>query len=70
MKRTINPVLTYGALTVIGAVLQEYAVEAAYAERGCWAIGGEWLVLPVCLMMGQLARSLRETLRSEDEDNV
>lgn len=70
MKRTINPVLTYGALTVVGAVLQRYAVEAAYVERGCWAVGGEWLVLPVFLMMGQIARSLRETLRSEDEDNV
>ena len=70
MKRTINPVLTYGALTVIGAVLQRYAVEAAYAERGCWAVGGEWLVLPVCLMTGQIVRSLKEMLRSEGEENV
>lgn len=60
---------------VIGLVLTRKAVELAYAERGCIAFGGEWLVLPAVLFLVHFAREFRRNLpelielfKEEDDD--
>lgn len=65
MRRITGLILTNGILVAVGAVLQRYAVEAAYFERGYWAVGGEWLIIPICIMAGQVVRSLREMMKME-----
>lgn len=65
MRRITGLILTNGMLVAVGAVLQRCEVEAAYSERGYWAVGGEWLILPICIMAGQVVRSLREMLKME-----
>lgn len=56
---------------VIGLILTEAAVKAAYAERGYVAYGGEWLTLPLVLMLVAIARNIGDAviylLGTEDE---
>lgn len=47
---------------VAGLVLTEVAVKAAYAERGYMAYGGEWLTLPLVLMLVEMARNVRDAV--------
>ena len=49
-------------LLVTGLILTRKAVEFAYAERGCVAFGGEWLVLPVMMMLVHIVRDVRSSL--------
>lgn len=44
---------------VAGLILTEVSVKAAYAERGYIAYGGEWLVLPLVLMVVEMARFIK-----------
>lgn len=48
---------------VAGLILTEVAVKAAYAERGYIAYGGEWLTLPLVLMLVEMARNIGDILR-------
>lgn len=43
---------------VIGIVITRNAVEFAYAERGYVAVGSEWLVLPMILLLVHFAREI------------
>lgn len=43
---------------VAGLVLTEVFVKMAYAERGYIAYGGEWLTLPLILLMVGMAREM------------
>ena len=45
-----------------GLILTRKAVEFAYAERGYVAFGGEWLVLPVMMMLVHIVRDVRSSL--------
>lgn len=56
---------------VVGLILTEVAVKAAYAERGYVAYGGEWLTLPLVLMLAEMARNVGDALRYllETEEN-
>ncbi len=47
---------------VTGLILTRKAVEFAYAERGYVAFGGEWLVLPVLMMLVQMTRTVRSSI--------
>lgn len=47
---------------VVGIVLTRKAVECAYAERGYAAIGGEWFVLPMLLLVIELIRDVADRL--------
>ncbi len=44
---------------VIGMILTEVFVEMAYKKRGYWAFGGEWMTLPLILMMMETVRNVR-----------
>lgn len=44
---------------VIGMILTEVFVEMAYKKRGYWAFGGEWLTLPLILMVMETVRNVR-----------
>ena len=44
---------------VIGMILTEVFVEMAYKKRAYWAFGGEWMTLPLILMMMETVRNVR-----------
>lgn len=55
-KKTYNlRATTFAVLTATGLVLQLHAIELAKLERGRFAIGGEWLVLPLVLLIYAVA---------------
>lgn len=43
-------------LILTGIVLTAFAVPHTYKARGYFAIGGEWLILPVILMVVYIAK--------------
>ena len=43
----------------LGLVLTKLSVEAAYAERGYKTYGGEWLMLPIMLIVGYFVNEAR-----------
>ena len=43
----------------LGLILTKVSVEAAYAERGYKAYGGEWLMLPIMLIVGYFVNEAR-----------
>ena len=45
---------------VIGLALTPIAVQSAYVARGYYAVGGEWLVLPLSLAIATLVEGLRQ----------
>lgn len=50
-------------LIVAGLILTEIAVKSAYATRGYLAYGGEWLTLPLILMLAEMARNVGDVIR-------
>lgn len=44
-------------------ILTEVAVKSAYATRGYLAYGGEWLTLPLMLMLAEAVRSAGDVIR-------
>lgn len=48
---------------VIGLILTEVAVKSAYTARGYLAYGGEWLILPLILMLAEAVRSASNVIR-------
>ena len=56
---------------ILGLIATKHAVFYAYQDRGYMAIGGEYLVLPVILMIASMARSIAWALMeilSEGDD--
>lgn len=51
----------------LGCVLTRLAVECAYLERGYIAIGGEWCVLPVVLIIVELCRGVCRGIAEKEE---
>lgn len=43
-------------LILAGIVLTAFAVPHTYKTRGYFAIGGEWLILPVILMIAYMVK--------------
>ena len=48
---------------VVGLILTEVFVKMAYAERGYVAYGGEWLTLPLVLMLVEGSRGVGDVVR-------
>lgn len=48
---------------VAGLILTEVFVKMAYAERGYVAYGGEWLTLPLALMLVEASRCVGDVAR-------
>lgn len=48
---------------VVGLMLTEVFVKMAYVERGYVAYGGEWLTLPLVLMLVQVSRCVGDVVR-------
>lgn len=46
-----------------GILLTGVSVKLAYAERGYVAYGGEWLTLPLLLMLVEMARNATDIIR-------
>lgn len=53
----------------IGCVLTGIGVECAYLERGYMAIGGEWCVLPVILVIVEIYREIYRYLAGKEGQN-
>lgn len=47
---------------VIGITLTAQAVRESYMERGYFAYGGEWMVLPLIFLTVELVRKIRMIL--------
>ena len=62
MKKMEKYIVRNWIWLVTGLILTRKAVEFAYAERGCVAFGGEWLVLPVMMMLVHIVRDVRSSL--------
>lgn len=52
-----------------GLLLTSEFVKIAYGERGYVAIGGEWLVLPILILLKRQTRDLLEEMRKWMETN-
>lgn len=48
---------------VVGLILTEVFVKMAYAEREYVAYGGEWLTLPLVLMLVEVSRCVGDVVR-------
>lgn len=44
---------------IIGLALTPIAVQSAYTARGYYAVGGEWLILPLSLAIATLIEGLK-----------
>jgi len=47
---------------VAGQILTEVVVKSAYATRSYLAYGGEWLTLPLILMLAEVARCVGDVI--------
>jgi len=45
---------------IIGLAATPIAVQSAYVARGYYAVGGEWLILPLSLAIATLVEGLRQ----------
>ncbi len=67
MKKMEKYIVRNWIWLVAGLILTRKAIEFAYAERGYVAFGGEWLVLPVMMLLVHMARDIRRNLYATDE---
>ena len=49
---------------ITGLIFTGVFANVAYAERGYLAYGGEWLTLPLILMLVEMARNVEELAKS------
>lgn len=54
-------------LIIIALILTPDFVCEAYYERGCLSWGGEWLLVPLVLLIWLLAKALEEAWREANE---
>lgn len=57
----------------LGCVLQKKAIELAYQERGFIAVGAEWFVLPIILLIVAIIRGMAQSiieLKEEKSDRA
>lgn len=68
--KAIGKYITKNWLWIIaGCLLQEKAIEIAYQDRGCFAIGGEWLVLIAVLLLVSIVRQVIWCVKEVTEIN-
>lgn len=49
---------------IAGLILTEVFVKVGYAERGYVAYGGEWLILPLLLLIAEVAKEISDLVRN------
>jgi hypothetical protein len=59
MRRWLNKHWLYAIAGSMGLVLTPVAIRSAYIQRGYFAVGGEWLVLPLVLLIAMLIDELK-----------
>ena len=62
MKKMEKYIVQNWIWLMTGLILTRKAIEFAYAERGYVAFGGEWLVLPVMMMLVHMVRDVRSSI--------
>ena len=55
---------------VIGLAATPIAVQSAYVARGYYAVGGEWLVLPLSLVISTLIEGLKAKVKEEKHETT
>jgi len=55
---------------IIGLAMTPVAVQSAYAARGYFAVGGEWLVLPLSLVISTLIEGLKAKVKEEKHETT
>ena len=73
MKRLLKKYWLYIVAGGIGMALTPAAIRSAYVSRGYFAVGGEWLVLPLTLLVAGLIDEAKAainvfTTSTKDED--
>jgi hypothetical protein len=66
MRRWLNKHWLYVIAFGVGLILTPVAIRSAYTARGYFAIGGEYLVLPLALLVAGLineAKTIKKTLK-------
>lgn len=56
-------ILRNGIWIVVGSILTAVSVKSAYVERGYLAYGGEWLTLPLVLMVVRMVRNIGHAVK-------
>ena len=62
MKRWLNKHWLYVIAFGVGLMLTPMSIRAAYIQRGYFAVGGEWLVLPLVLMVAMLINEIKAAI--------
>lgn len=62
MKRWLNKHWLYAIAGGIGLILTPAAIHSAYIQRGYFAIGGEYLVLPLALLLATVVDETMKTI--------
>jgi hypothetical protein len=62
MRRWLNKHWLYAIAGSMGLVLTPVAIRSAYIQRGYFAVGGEWLVLPLVLMVAMLINEIKAAI--------
>lgn len=73
VRQIIKKYKAYVIALGIGLILTPFAIRFAYMERGYFAIGGEWFVLPLILLAAVLRKEIKEFIKEvcgDDEQNM
>lgn len=63
MRKTKRYISRNWLWIIAGLILTEVFVKMAYAERGYVAYGGEWMTLPLVLMLAEVSRRVGDVVR-------
>lgn len=63
MRKTKRYISRNWLWIIAGLILTEVFVKMAYEERGYVAYGGEWLTLPLVLMLAEVSRCVGDVVR-------
>ncbi|WP_213997010.1 hypothetical protein [Tepidanaerobacter syntrophicus] len=62
MKKFFQKHWLYIIAFTTGAILTPAAIHSAYIQRGYFAIGGEYLIIPFMLIMARLVEAITKTI--------
>ena len=52
-------------IVAASVILTPAAIKQAYATRGYWAVGGEWFLIPLGLLIAQFWKDVASTMTDE-----
>lgn len=52
-------------IVAASVILTPAAIKQAYATRGYWAVGGEWFLIPLGLLIAQFWKDVASTMTEE-----